>query len=338
VGVQRELWLLVRGRGDRRLSPDVGAADLVAHSSTRRPSVQRGDLALCYAAGWQSIFAVVEVASDPENDPTRTRWQWRFALRPIAVLADLRAAPPVEAAGVFPRSLGRHSYVRLTPEQFDAGRAAIGKRLVEAGYDVVAERYREWQRSIVGSRRFEWLERLLALLPERPDILELGVGQGVRATRTLAERGRLVGVDISREQLRRARERLPAGVELIHADFAELGFRSASFDAVAAFYVLNHVPRGELGPLLRRVAGWLRPGGALLATFGASDTHDAVQDDWLGAPMFFAAFPPETNLRLVADAGLELVAEEIETIVEPGEGARRFHWILARKPPPDSST
>jgi hypothetical protein len=26
---------------------------------------------------------------------------------------------------VLPRSLGRHSYVRLTPEQFDAGRRAI---------------------------------------------------------------------------------------------------------------------------------------------------------------------------------------------------------------------
>jgi hypothetical protein len=38
---------------------------------------------------------------------------------------DLREAPPVEAAGIFPRSLGRHSYIRLTPEQFDAAREAI---------------------------------------------------------------------------------------------------------------------------------------------------------------------------------------------------------------------
>jgi len=34
-------------------------------------------------------------------------------------------APPVEVAGVFPRSLGRHSYIRLTPEQFAAARDAI---------------------------------------------------------------------------------------------------------------------------------------------------------------------------------------------------------------------
>jgi hypothetical protein len=31
----------------------------------------------------------------------------------------------VEAAGVFPRSLGRHSYIRLTPAQFEAAQEAI---------------------------------------------------------------------------------------------------------------------------------------------------------------------------------------------------------------------
>jgi hypothetical protein len=67
----------------------------------------------------------VEVVGDPEEDPSRRRWRWRFPLRPVLAVADLREAPPVEAAGVFPRSLGRHSYVRLTPEQFEDGRDAI---------------------------------------------------------------------------------------------------------------------------------------------------------------------------------------------------------------------
>ena len=118
-------WLLVRGTGDRPLRWRVEAASLWAHSSTRRPTVQKGDLAICYASVWQSIFAVVEVVSDPANDPERTRWGWRFEIRPLLALRNLRDAPPVEAAGVFPSSLGRHSYVHLSPEQFAAGRAAI---------------------------------------------------------------------------------------------------------------------------------------------------------------------------------------------------------------------
>ncbi len=118
-------WLLVRGTGDRRLPERVDADALRAHSSTRRPSVQRGDLAVCYASGWRAIFALVEIAGEPENDPGRVRWCWRMPIRPLLAVSDLRDAPPVEAAGVFPRSLGRHSYVRLSRDQFEAARVAL---------------------------------------------------------------------------------------------------------------------------------------------------------------------------------------------------------------------
>jgi hypothetical protein len=83
---------------------------------------------VCYAAVWQAIFAVVEVAGDPDYDSTRKRWAWRIPLRPLLTLDDLGEAPPVEAAGVFPLSLGRHSYIRLTREGFEAAFAAINAR------------------------------------------------------------------------------------------------------------------------------------------------------------------------------------------------------------------
>jgi len=118
-------WLLVRGTGERPLPERVTPESLRRHSSTRRPAVQKGDLAVCYASRWQVVFALVEVTGDPENDPERTRWRWSFAIRPLLLVGDLREAPPVEAVGVFPRSLGRHSYVRLTEEQLDAAVDAL---------------------------------------------------------------------------------------------------------------------------------------------------------------------------------------------------------------------
>ena len=121
----RQAWLLVRGRGERRLAPEVLADELRTHSSSRRPTIQLGDRAVLYAAGWQVVFALADVVSEPENVTGRSRWAWRFAIRPTFALTDLREAPPVEAAGVFPRSLGRHSYIRLTDEQFELARAAI---------------------------------------------------------------------------------------------------------------------------------------------------------------------------------------------------------------------
>jgi hypothetical protein len=104
------------------VSPD----EIRRHSSSKRPSVQQGDRAILYAAVWQAIFGVVEVTGDPENDPECERWAWRFAIRPQTVVGDLHDAPPVEAAGIFPQSLWRHSHIRLSEEQF-----AEASRLIE---------------------------------------------------------------------------------------------------------------------------------------------------------------------------------------------------------------
>jgi hypothetical protein len=108
----------VRGRGERPLDAHVDAGRIARHSSSKRPSVQRDDDAILYAAVWQAVFAVVEVVGNPQNDPGRERWSWSFAIRPLRVVADLHDAPPVEAAGIFPQSLWRHSHIRLTEEQF----------------------------------------------------------------------------------------------------------------------------------------------------------------------------------------------------------------------------
>jgi hypothetical protein len=87
--------------------------------------VAEGDLAVCYASVWQAVFAVVEVTSEPEEDPGRQRWRWSFGIRPLVALDDLDRSIPAEEVGIFPSSLWRHSYIRLGPEQFEAARAAI---------------------------------------------------------------------------------------------------------------------------------------------------------------------------------------------------------------------
>jgi len=118
-------WLLVRGRGKRPLPRRVPAAEIAAHGSSRRPAVQRGDFAVLYAAVWQALYGVVEVVGDPEHDPTKERWSWRFAIKPLVAIEDLELAPPVEAAGIFPQSIWRHSHIRLDPERFAEARDLI---------------------------------------------------------------------------------------------------------------------------------------------------------------------------------------------------------------------
>jgi SAM-dependent methyltransferase len=201
-------------------------------------------------------------------------------------------------------------------------------RLVGAGYDAMADTWEDWSSRIDDDPRGDWLEQLLAVLPPDPRIVELGCGNGTRETSELARRSRLTGVDLSKEQLRRARERVPQA-EFVHGDITAVEFEPGSLDAVVAFYVLNHVPRELLPALFERIHLWLRPGGHLLATLGASDLPD-WEGEWLGVPMFFSGHSRDVNLRLLGDAGLEVVQEEAVTIAEP-EGNVTFHWVLVRR-------
>jgi hypothetical protein len=121
-------WLLIRGLGDRPLPRRVDPESIRSQRSTKRPSVQPGEQAILYASVWQAIYGVVEITGEPDRDPARERWAWAYPIRPLIVVDDLENAPPVEAAGVFPQSLWRHSHIRLTSEQFERARELITER------------------------------------------------------------------------------------------------------------------------------------------------------------------------------------------------------------------
>jgi SAM-dependent methyltransferase len=201
-------------------------------------------------------------------------------------------------------------------------------RLVGAGYDAMADAWEAWSARITNDPRAEWCNELVERLPKGARVVELGCGGGAAETRRLARRFRVTGVDLSAEQLRRARERVPEA-EFVQADFTEIDFEAGSLDSVAAFYSFNHVPRDLLAPLYARVHAWLRPGGLFLTALGTSDTENWT-GDFLGAPNYFSSFPPEENSRMLADADFELLRDELVSIREP-EGDATFQWILARR-------
>lgn len=95
------------------------------------------------------------------------------------------------------------------------------KKVVEEAYDEIADRFGEWRAAIKGSPDDEWLDVLLTKLHKQADVLELGSGQGSVARRIIAAGHRYVGVDISAEQVRRARELVPQA-EFRHGDSIEL--------------------------------------------------------------------------------------------------------------------
>src|SRR5437764_778463 len=71
------------------------------------------------------------------------------------------------------------------------------------------------------------------------------------------------------------------------------------------------------------------PRRAWAAELGTRDLESWV-GDFLGASTFFSSFPPETNTRLVRQAGFEILRDEVVTFSEP-DGDATFQWILARR-------
>ncbi len=121
-------WLKTAGTGDTPFTAEMDRWQDVrplGRSSRfpRRPSVRAGDRMVVYAAGSARDFgegrlmAVVRVLTDPEATLESVRWPLAVEVEVTAVAPRLSRAPTLYDIGVIPRSLGRHSHVRLTDGQ-----------------------------------------------------------------------------------------------------------------------------------------------------------------------------------------------------------------------------
>jgi trans-aconitate methyltransferase len=202
------------------------------------------------------------------------------------------------------------------------------RRTVAEGYDAIASTYLDWAASVADPTRDRLFDALLEQLPAGAQVLDLGCGAGVPWTKRLAARFGVVGVDISEKQIELARRNVPEATFAL-GDMARFEVEAASLDGIAALYSVSHLPREDHAALIGRMWTWLKPGGLLLATFGAHDSPDWT-GEWLGTPMFFSSYDADTYRRLLRDAGFDLIAGEVAQVGEP-EGPVDFLWVLARK-------
>ena len=202
------------------------------------------------------------------------------------------------------------------------------KRIVEQGYDAIADRYTEWATTNDPDLRMQHVAKLFEVVPSGSEVLELGCGSGVPVAKALAERYKLTGVDISKAQLDRAHVNVPTA-RFIQSDMMAGPFPAEAFDAVVALFCITHVPRGEHADLLAQMRSWIKPGGYLLANMGSGDDPGTIEEDWLGTPMFFSGFDAATNTRLLQEAGFDIIEAEVITHKEDGQPVA-FLWVLAR--------
>ena len=89
--------------------------------------------------------------------------------------------------------------------------------------------------------------------------LDAGCGTGIHISTLQALGWTVVGVDVSADQLRVARERLGPGNQLVRADAVALPFGSDAFDAGCA--TLIHTDVDDIAGVFAEIGRVIRPGG-----------------------------------------------------------------------------
>ncbi len=169
-----------------------------------------------------------------------------------------------------------------------------------------------WQEHFTGGADAEYTEQILpmaaASLAGCEDVLDVGAGEGQLARVAAEDVGarRVVGVDPVWAQLQTARRR-GGGPRYVRATAGALPFRPASFDAVVACLVFEHIDDAETA--LTEVGRVLRPGGRFLFFLnhpllqvpgsGWIDDHILEEQYWRVGPY------------LVEDSSLEEVAKDV---------------------------
>ncbi|WP_052401743.1 class I SAM-dependent methyltransferase [Muricoccus aerilatus] len=152
------------------------------------------------------------------------------------------------------------------------------RAVLDAG--AVRDAYRRWAGvydAVFGGVSSFGRKRAVAAVNRLPGnrVLEVGVGTGLALPLYRGEK-RVVGVDLSREMLEKARERVAAErllhVEgLVEMDAEHMAFRDDSFDLAVAMFTASVVP--DARKLFAEMSRVVRPGGQLLFVnhFAATD-------------------------------------------------------------------
>ncbi len=181
---------------------------------------------------------------------------------------------------------------------------------VREGYNQAAAAYTNTFRNQFKNNSH--LDLLIQRLKNGDQVLDLGCGGGKPIDSYLVEQGfKVTGIDISEEQIKLAQQNVPAGNFMV-CDMSELTANQFQVDAVVCFYAIFHIPKEQHLQVLKLMRTFLKPGGSLLLTMGASE-WEGKEDDFCGAEMYWSHYGEERNVELVKEAGFTLLFHEIDT-------------------------
>ena len=201
------------------------------------------------------------------------------------------------------------------------------QNLVRDGYEKIADEYLSTRGESPEGAAL--LQDFMSRLSPGASILDAGCGSGVPIARLLSKSFNVTGVDFSEEQVKLARKLVPEAT--FHCqDMTALTFPEKTFDGICSYYAIIHVPREQHAELLKSFQTLLRPGGIALLCMGAGDLPGSVNEDWLGAPMYWSHYGAESNLAMIQECGFAVISSELvsDNFTEP---PAQHLFVLAEK-------
>jgi len=149
-------------------------------------------------------------------------------------------------------------------------------------------------------------------------VLDICCGSGssaIPAARAVAPTGRVIGVDLAPGLLSLARakasEQSLANAEFRHADFEQVYFRPASFDAIVCVFGIFFFP--DMPAAVQKMWRFLRPGGTLAITVWGPGAFAPLDSIFPGPHRWTRLANPGALESLFAESGIpgvEIVQED----------------------------
>lgn len=176
----------------------------------------------------------------------------------------------------------------------------------------------------VGSRIYDIEKGLeLANNPKAARVVEIGCGDGRDAEEIVRRVGWYEGFDPSKGLLTIAQEKVPSG-SFECADALNYTYPD-NLDVVYSFASLLHSPIDELGQVMKKVYGALKPGGIFyLSLKERAEYEQAVKKDVYGERLFYYYTPK--NISDVGAGLFDTVFEQHQTV-----GSTDWFTIALRK-------
>ena len=191
-----------------------------------------------------------------------------------------------------------------------------------ATYDSIARRYADGTSQFGAPEQNQFLKIEQMLLPRHGNVVvDFGCGPG-RDVPYYAGRGfDVVGVDVSRELLKIARERSPEQT-FVEDNFANARLTPNSAAIVIHSSTLQHVPHSSLHDVLRKAFETLEPGGIFYAHYRSGKGESLAISTEYGVPIarFIALYEAAEMEAALRSIGFEII--ESDTFDHKYEGLK----------------